>query len=111
MSAAREAEHRHQSINAPRVRGRMIDALDICLWSIIFRTMNAPDRDLCHRYTDRRLWLARDHDRVPPTFAGVTARELRVCQADKALFRLRENNELRPSEFARIWGRWIRALF
>jgi hypothetical protein len=28
---------------------------------------------------------------------GVTARELRVCQADKALFRLRENDELRPS--------------
>ena len=57
--------------------------------------MDAPDRDLCHRYTDRRLWLARDHDRLQPTFAGVTAREPRVCQADKALFRLRENNELR----------------
>ena len=50
--------------------------------------MDAPDRDLRHRYTDRRLWLARDHDRVQPTFA---AREPRVCRADKALFRLREN--------------------
>ena len=63
---------------------------------LIFRTTDAPDRDLCHRYTDRRLWLARDHDRGQPTFAGVTARELRVCQADKALFRLRENDQLRP---------------
>lgn len=52
---------------------------------------------LCHRYTDRRLWLARDNDRVQPTFAGVRARGLRVGQADKALFRLRENDELRPS--------------
>ena len=97
MSAARRS-NRQQSINAPRVRGRMIDALirSVC-GPLIFRTTNAPDRDLCHRYTDRRLWLARDHDRVQPTFAGVTARELRVCQADKALFRLRENNELRPS--------------
>jgi hypothetical protein len=31
-----------------------------------------------------------------PTFARETARTLRVCQADKALFRLRENDELRP---------------
>ena len=30
-----------------------------------------------------------------PTFARVTARKLRVCQADKALFRLRENDELK----------------
>lgn len=59
--------------------------------------MDAPDRDLCHRYTDRRLWLARDHDRVQADLQRVTARKLRVCQADKALFRLRENNELRPS--------------
>jgi hypothetical protein len=39
--------------------------------------------------------LARDHDRVQRTFEGATARELRVRQADKALFRLRENDELR----------------
>jgi hypothetical protein len=79
MSAAREAEHRHQSINAPRVRGRMIKTLSISVCDpLIFRTMDAPDRDLCHRYTDRRLRLARDHDRVQPTFAGVTAREPRV---------------------------------
>jgi len=31
-----------------------------------------------------------------PTFARVTTRKLRVCQADKALFRLRENDQLRP---------------
>jgi hypothetical protein len=61
----------------------------------VFRMPDPPDRDLCRRYTDRRLWLAHDHHRVQPTFAGVTARELRVCQADKALFRLRENHELR----------------
>jgi hypothetical protein len=78
---------------------------------LIFRTTDAPDRDLCHRYTDRRLWLARDHARVQPTFAGVTARELRVCQADKARVRLRENDELRPSSVARSRGRWIRPLF
>jgi hypothetical protein len=63
---------------------------------LIFGTTDVPDRDLCHRYTDRRLWLARDHDRVQLTFAVVTARELRLCQADKALFRLRENDQLRP---------------
>jgi len=45
----------------------------------------------------RRLWLARDHDQVQLTFVVVTARELRVCQADKALSRLRENHELRRS--------------
>ena len=78
---------------------------------LIFRTTDAPERDLCHRYTDRLLWLALDHDRVQPTFAGVTMRELRVCQADKAHFRLRENDELRLICVARIWGRWIRPLF
>jgi hypothetical protein len=70
-------------------------SLEAVCGPLIFRTTDAPDRDLCHRYTDRRLWLAHDHHRVQPTFAGVTARELRVCQADKALFRLRENHELR----------------
>jgi hypothetical protein len=72
-------------------------SLEAVCGPLVFRTTDAPDRDLCHRYTDRRLWLAHDHHRVQPTFAGVTARELRVCQADKALFRLRENHELRRS--------------
>jgi hypothetical protein len=67
-------------------------SLEAVCGPLIFRTTDAPDRDLCHRYTDRRLWLAHDHHRVQPTFAGVTARELRVCQADKALFRLREKS-------------------
>ena len=97
MSAAREAEHRHQSINAPRVRGRMIDALEICLWSANISHNGRAGSRFVPSVSDSRLWLARDHDRVQPTFAGVTARELRVCQATKALFRLRENDELRPS--------------
>jgi hypothetical protein len=51
--------------------------------------------------------------RCKPTFARVTARKLRVCQADKALFRLRENDELNCAlvGIARICGRWIRPLF
>jgi hypothetical protein len=73
--------------------------------------MDAPDGDLCHRYTDRRLWLARDRDRVQLTFAGVTARELRVCQADKELYRCAKMMNCALVSVTRIWGRWIRPLF
>lgn len=65
-----------------------------CLIWLIFHTTDAPVRDLCHRYTDRRQRLARNHDRVQPIFARITAHEMDVCQADKALFRLSENDEL-----------------
>jgi len=68
----------------------------------LIRTTDAPDRDFCHRYADRRLWLARNHNRVQPTFAGVTAREPRVCQADKALSRLREIMNCAVVSVARI---------
>jgi hypothetical protein len=82
----------------------MIDALDICLWSTNISHNGRAGSRFVPSVSDSRLWLARDHDRVQPTFAGVTAREPRVCQADKALFRLRENNELRPSESRPHWG-------
>src|SRR5262249_21707241 len=66
-------------------RGRASTSIDQCAshtrrslesvcGPLIFRTTDASDRDLCHRYTDRRLWLARDHDRVQPTFAAAKAR-------------------------------------
>jgi hypothetical protein len=63
---------------------------------LIFRATDAPDRDLCHRYADRRLWLALDHDWVQPIFAGVTARELRVCQPTMGSSATR-NDETAPS--------------
>jgi hypothetical protein len=81
---------------APRTRQDDRRPLESVCGQLIFRATDAPDRDLCHRCTDRRLWLARDHDRVQADLRRVTARKLRVCQADKALFRLRENDEPRP---------------
>jgi hypothetical protein len=106
-------------------RGRASTSIDQCASStrqddrrslesvcgpLIFRTTDAPDRDLCHRYTDRRLWLARDHDRVQRASRRVSCVFVKPTKRSFGCAKMKMMNCALVS-VARIWGRWIRPLF